>query len=164
MAAHWAEVQSVFQSLSYIVKSCNRQGIRLFFTTSDDSYRSNRITKLGKFLNSNIPKREADMDRKLNDILGPYLNKLCHCRQSAWRGLISWVQPLSLYIFTDGRWEIRSDGISPIKRTAEVLEKWKFPYHQIGIQFIRFGNDQSGIRRLDHLNSNLELARFGFPQ
>src|SRR3954468_24893223 len=46
-------------------------------------------------------------------------------------------------------------AVAPIEAMIEKQRQLGLPKEQVGIQFIRFGNDQAGIERLQYLDSGL---------
>lgn len=64
------------------------------------------------------------------------------------------VKPLSLYVFTDAAWQ-GCDAVAPIEAMIEKQKQLELPKEQVGIQFIRFGNDPTGMERLEYLDRGL---------
>ena len=69
---------------------------------------------------------------------------------------------LSLYVLTDGVWETRADLQQVIRTLVDNLIQHNHTNKQIGIQFIRFGNDDRGIKRLERLDSGLNVQMYDF--
>ncbi len=69
-------------------------------------------------------------------------------------------RPMNVYIFTNGVWQPHCDAATPIKRLVEKLESLRMPVDMVGIQFIRFGDNDAGKSKLVHLDSGLKLARY----
>jgi len=165
MRKHWPEVQEIFRILAYLVEECDPDGIELYFTTSTESYRSKKTTSLLSPIKSRVPKGFSDIKRGLNDILQPYQTKF-QGAPKGFRRLMSSskpVRPLNLYIFTDGAWEDNTDVERPIKNLVEELENYKHRSDQVGIQFIRFGDNLESIQRLNRLDANLGLKLYVSP-
>ncbi|RGP72352.1 serine threonine kinase [Fusarium longipes] len=67
------------------------------------------------------------------------------------------MKPTSIYIFTDGIWNPtkNNDGVKKIIDDAitSLIEKGKEPRHLM-FQFVQFGHDENGYKRLDDLDKN----------
>ncbi|KAI9793927.1 MAG: hypothetical protein M1816_007179 [Peltula sp. TS41687] len=167
MRDHWKEVVKLFTTLAYIVKESDPDGLELCFTCSAGMHNEKHTSRLIDTVKSReppeSPRRLSNIDVGLNSILGNYRNKLRRTQQSTQqsRSLISRsskdVRKLTLYAFTDGIWQPESDAETPIKYLVNTLDELQMPKEQMGIQFIRFGNDQQGRARLERLDSGLGL-------
>jgi hypothetical protein len=69
-------------------------------------------------------------------------------------------QGLSIYVLTDGAWQDSPGPVCGVEEPIRILTKTLTENRQldtkVGIQFIRFGNDQLGERRLEILDSQLK--------
>lgn len=61
-------------------------------------------------------------------------------------------RPLSIYILTDGVWQPEGEPDQLIKDVASVLASNQVPQTHVGIQFIRFGEDEACRARLERLD------------
>ena len=173
MRDHWDDVVPLLDTLAYIVKETDQNGIDLFFTMSHVHYTNRKKTrKLVHVAEKQRPLKTkkgtehlSDIHWRLSSILEKYQKRLKEEDQSnlnssrnrPWHAHDpSDVRGLNLYIFTDGIWQPGADAVSPIKSLVETLEKYKKPKDQVGIQFIHFGNDREGTERLSYLDSGLE--------
>ena len=155
MGAHWHEVISLFSVLAWIVKKLDDNGLEMYFTVS-------RVVKTFKdtkgavtHLENMSPSAYSNIDVRLQEILGNYQEDLYHQKER--RGFLrskSKVMALCLYVFTDGAWQ-GCDGVAPIETMIEKQRQLGLPKEQVSIQFIRFGNNMSGVRKLEHLDSGL---------
>lgn len=160
MLDHWNDVESVFEVLAKIVKSADPDGIDLHFTMSDEVYNSKN--KWGVNSSSKLVGHVRDRRRKirgsvnityrLDAILGPYIAKLTNAYP---RG--GTVRPLNLYVLTDGVWEPECDPSSAVKNLVDKLRRFGYSKDskQVGIQFISFGKNTEGLKRLSDLDDNL---------
>ncbi len=163
MGGHWVNVELVLGLLAYIVKDADPDGIELWFASSDKRVTSKTSTILLDTFRSNLPKGDSDISLRLNEILRGYQATLDH--HAAPRG--RWLQagppraarPLSLYILTDGLWQPRCHVEQPIEYLVDKLDALKYCDNQVGIQFIRFGNDPDGMHKLKCLDEDLKLSR-----
>jgi len=69
------------------------------------------------------------------------------------------VKSMVVYVLTDGAWSKGSDAKTPIESLVNTLVRLEKQRYQVGIQFIRFGNDPDGQRMLKYLDSGLGLKR-----
>jgi len=164
MSPHWNDVIPVFEILAYIVKSADPDGIDLYFTMTDEVYNNKRSTFLRKSavskLVSTVEARRtklrgsSNITWRLDSILEPYITKLRNGHNLRTGGV---VRPLNLYILTDGVWEDKVDASGCIKGIVEKLKEFGYRQdsNQIGIQFISYGKDQKGLKRLQDLDDNL---------
>jgi hypothetical protein len=160
MSDHWNEVETVFEVLAKIVKSADPDGIDLHFTMSDEVYNSknmwgiNSSSKLVGYVRDRRRKIRGSINitYRLDAILGPYISKLTNAYS---RG--GTVRPLNLYVLTDGVWEPGCDPSLAIKNLVDKLTGFEYnkDSKQVGIQFISFGKDEDGLKRLKDLDDNL---------
>ena len=162
MQGFWKEVLYLFEPLTYLLKESDPDGIELYFTMSDDSYRSRRSSKLVEALKNNTPPQgKSNIRTPLKRILKNYQTKLREDRQAPWNRWLSIAQgpvrPQNLYIFTDGVWQPRCDIKDIVEDFVRFLKEQGLPREQFGIQFISFGNNVKGLDRLARLDSGLDL-------
>ncbi|KAF1953576.1 hypothetical protein CC80DRAFT_141675 [Byssothecium circinans] len=156
MKDHWNDVKRTFGALAYLVKGRDPDGIEIRFTNSPMLIgRKKNRGPLLKILNTVKPNSQCDIGLTL----GKILKELSH---ESTRGFLG--RPLrfrkkkfgvNIYVLTDGIWEA-GDGwldsiVAPIKKlVSKGMEKG-----QMGIQFIQFGDDPEGTRRLEILDDEL---------
>lgn len=154
MEPHWKYLISVFEALSYVVKTVDPNGLDLHFTVSDDKYLNRKETApLIKTVRSQPRRSTTDMNIRLTTLLQAYQNKLSKKKSR----FSSEVKPMNLYILTDGVWETETNVEAPIRSLVKTLNEQGMGRLQIGIQFIYFGNNPNALERLEHLDSGLGL-------
>jgi hypothetical protein len=156
MAPHWKSLTKVVETLSYILKDVDPNGLDLSFTISTDALKKTKKTsKLVDMVKSRSKhlKGTTDMNLRLTEILDAYQTEL-EKPKSFLRKL---VLPLNLYILTDGIWEPNCDAAEPIKNLVNKLNRLDKGRVQVGIQFISFGENAAALERLDILDSRLGL-------
>jgi|SRR2546423_178812 len=163
MQKHWSKVISVFYVLAYMVKDSDPDGMDLLYTVSLERQKSKKPDRLRQHLNAKACGGRTDITLRLSIILHEYATALQE-QATPRRFLGSFlkkkeVRPMSLYIFTDAVWQPRCNAAAPIKLLIKKLDELGLPDHQVGIQFIRFGQNQESIDRLEYLDSGLELSR-----
>lgn len=174
MAPYWTEVKNVVKLLGWLLKDNDDDGIELCFTGEPSApYRApkKRSSRLQDPLRQRSAKElrsTTDITWRLSNILNGYLVKLERhrsMRSGTWRSFVSRrpedsnIKPLMLYVLTDGIWEDKSDPSSVIKEAAARLQQLDKPSDQVGIQFIRFGDDQESVQKLQRLDSGLDASR-----
>ena len=161
MSPHWNDMASVFSILAYMVKTCDPDGIDLYFTMSPDKYHNRNSSPLVEIVEKRGCQGSSNISFRLDSILSDYKSKLkdqyglrtSHSRFAPKKD----VRPLNLYIFTDGRWRPKCDPSSAIKNLVDLLVDLKLEATQVGIQFISFGDNKADLRRLEHLDDELGL-------
>ena len=161
MGRHWEEVRDVFAHLAYIVKDADPDDIELLFTMSSDEYSSHRTTPLLNVLKGKRPQGVCNIRSPLSRVLKEYQARLKGQKTSRWsrrRQHPGQVRRQTLYVFTDGMWQPECDVTEIIKHLVDCLKDHDLIREQFGIQFIRFGDDPEGVKRLEHLDSGLKLS------
>ena len=161
MGRHWKEVRDVFAHLAYIVKDKDPDRIDLLFTMSRDAHHSHRTTPLLDVLDGIRPQGDSNIRSQLSEVLQDYQARLKGQKPSGWfrrRHPPGQVRRQTLYVFTDGIWQPDCDITEIIKHLVDCLKEHNLYREQFGIQFIRFGDDPEGVKRLEHLDSGLKLS------
>lgn len=96
--------------------------------------------------------QKPNINTALGRILRQYQDKVeRHNRYGAGGRL----KKLVLFVLTNGSWQPLSNAEKPISDLVDILHRYKQPEHQVGIQFIRFGDEPEGIWRLRKLDDFL---------
>lgn len=159
MAPHWPGMQSLFALLIYLIKKkkLDPNGSELRFIMSEEHKEAKdtkdlvqMVGRIGRNLRG-----ESNFAKRLDDIWDNYKRRL----ESKWKQ----PRPISLYVLTDGKWQPgngqRDMVARAIKRMVGHLEAIGAKDKIVGIQFIRFGNDEIGIERLRWLDADLKKDR-----
>ena len=156
MDVHWSLLQRLFGLLSYMVRDCDPNGLDLYFTNTAKAFRSRNINTLMGELSTRTPKGLPDMRSRFASIIEKYQSKF---GKRKFGNLFRESHPrkLSLYVLTDAVWQPKIDLTTTIRTLVRSLEDHKLTNKQIGIQFIRFGNEPNSIKRLQKLDSGLNL-------
>jgi hypothetical protein len=164
MRPYWHNVKSVLRVLAYMLKSCDDNGMDLYFTIATTRCNSKTSTGLVQHLSGKALKGTSDIGSRLSTILHEYQTSLRQPISPRWFGFVQakqgTVKPLNVYILTDAIWQPQSDAVEPITALIKTLQELNYPRKQVGIQFIRFGNDPEGIKKLEHLDSGLGLSMY----
>lgn len=157
MKPHWSNMQSLFADLIYLVKKkgLDPNGSELQFIMSDQRKEAKDTTDLVRMVErmGTQLKGQTNFAARLDDIWEGYKKKLEGKRKLA--------RPISLYVLTNGIWQLGSGEkervARVIKRIVEHLEKMGAIDKMVGIQFIRFGDDAVGKKRLKWLDASLQM-------
>ena len=163
MEEYWKDVLDLFGIMAYMVKTFDEDGIELHFSMSPDHYREKHTTPLLKKLKQRKPMGFSNIKPRLNSILGDYQKKINSKHLFGRNRLSKVARPLTLYVFTDGAWQDGENVERPIRNLVEEIEKLKLREDQVGVQFIRFGNNEDGKNRLEILDSGLDLSLLVLP-
>lgn len=165
-----SEITDYIDVLSYMVKKFDDDGMDLHYFNSNESI--TKCKESSTFRNSVKGKVFTDMStpegtvktllEKYTAQIQAYAVKLrayedhSHKRFSL-TGLPKPPKPLSMYVLTDAIWWSPDAAggeylVETIKDLIEALRSAGCRRAQVGIQFIRFGNHQFGIQRLEALD------------
>lgn len=153
MLPHWEEVQESFRVLAYIAKSFGDE-IELRFTSSTECWKNKKTTLLLDLIRNKKPAGLSDMKEPFDQILDGYRTRQQDNDDRPKNRFWPAKSPrrLSLYVFTNGTWEDNIGVEKPIENMVKFLEERSKTARTVGIQFIRFGDDPEGIKRLNHLD------------
>ncbi|KAL6717939.1 hypothetical protein ACLMJK_004024 [Lecanora helva] len=164
MASHRNNLEGVVEVLSHIVAEFDPDGLDMFFTKSGSPIRKCKSPKtLMRRLKSSHFEGMSNMARGLSEVLRDYefrLDNKVGLRQkmSDRIGTSGRWRPRNIYVLTDGLWQPGVDVRSVIEAMIEKLKQHGLAVkHQIGIQFIRFGNDLDAEQLLNYLDDHLDL-------
>ncbi|KAK2813989.1 hypothetical protein FQN50_000393 [Emmonsiellopsis sp. PD_5] len=157
MRQHWDQMTRNIRTLAYMVKKSDDDGLDLQFMISDNSLQHiTTSSKLFTHVQSRIPSHPgqfSNIDNALGTMLTGYQNKLTTTKKK---------RPMSIYVFTDGIWQDHVNIHSYIRNLARDLDSHNMPPNQFGIQFIQFGNNPSGTRRLQNYDDCLSDGQSGY--
>jgi hypothetical protein len=150
MEKHWSQIQKAFEVLAYLVKDADPNGMELYFTNSDASGQQKNRTKLLRLLQSVQIRGQGGLESSLSKILDRCIRPgLLHPLLGRAR------HSVNIYVFTDGVWNGEDDTLcgidDAIMRTAAKMTT----RNSIGIQFIQFGDNETGTQRLQILDDGL---------
>jgi hypothetical protein len=165
-----AEVADYVDVLGYMVKRHDKDGIDLYyFNSSDRVENSKNSTKLAMSVRghkfSGVSSPENSLVKKLDAYskkIKAFASGTPEEQPHGWKSHLPFTpskaprlpSPLSVYVLTDGVWQLggHEDLENTIRDLIKNLNAAKCTRKQIGIQFIRFGNDPAGIERLNALD------------
>lgn len=165
MGPHRRDVDRVISLLAYLLKNSDEDGLDIYFAHSCPKINTKKSSRLSSEIFQAPFKGISDMRLRLHQILQEHPNKF-EKQFSPRKNFFGYQpgpqpqRPLSFYILTDAKWQPTDVG-SLIKDLVEEMIAKKCPKEQLAIQFIRFGDDEASIAKLDELDSGLGLKARG---
>ncbi|KAF4982069.1 hypothetical protein FDECE_17584 [Fusarium decemcellulare] len=144
METHMKQVAKTARVISYVAKVTDDNGMDLYFAsdpTQPKNCSSSRAIESAIKAEGTV-EGECNMFKCLHDIL-----------ESVWE---NGLKPTSIYVYTDGVWESDDDHQVDIliKQSIKRLVDAKKLPSTLMFQFIQFGNDEKGTKRLQDLDDN----------
>lgn len=162
MKAHIPHIKQVIELHAYVLKASDPTGLDIHFTQSNQKKNANNSTDLVKTIEREMFAGMTDMKGRLTQILAEHKTKLGAMVVQE----VSFPKrkpppepqrPISFYVLTDGKWQPQNDVASVILDLVKAMEEKRLPKEHVAIQFIRFGEDQQAVDRLEHLDHGLGL-------
>lgn len=111
--------------------------------------------------------KPCDVEKRLGEIVERYCGRL---REEKWAsggtngrrfigGRKEAVRKMCVFVLTNGMWEDGTKADPLIKGLVGTLDVCDKPADQVGVQFVRFGSEEKGVRRLRRLDEGLDLSR-----
>ncbi|KAL8787452.1 MAG: hypothetical protein Q9213_002229 [Squamulea squamosa] len=163
MRPYRPKVEAVSELLSTLTQPYDPDGLDLYFTTESSKLRPKTPEKFLQYLRERSAYGCPDFRQRFAKIVENYQSqfgrtnyrkKLLHPNSTPSKG----PRPLSLYVLTDAVWDPGCTLITEVKNLVALLQEHRLPNKYVGIQFIRFGNDPEGKKRLKTLDSELGLG------
>ncbi|KAI3392354.1 hypothetical protein diail_5834 [Diaporthe ilicicola] len=164
------EVLRVFSSLAHVLEAADPNGLDVICTSDPGNMQNSRTTeKLVRFVQSNFDKganAPCFIETALKTLVDKVIDKLPSGpgERKTLRSVFKTekVRPISIYVLTTGVWDptpAAKDGTCgaerPINQLINELRSRNLHKSQVAIQFIRFGNDPTGMGRLKILDDDL---------
>lgn len=160
---------SAFQSLSYLAKQIDTNGIELVLASDPTKvHQSSNTTGLIKELRrcnfNHFDMMESNFSQFVEKVVLPRLPKPNHLVSAVGNSrrrpsFSAGPKPLSIFVFTDGRWGKGLQHAAGIENPVSILMRnilqLGLNRTHIMVQFIRFGDDEDGKRYLQYLDDNL---------
>lgn len=170
MKPHRHDVKTLLEELAWILMQFDDDGMDLYFTRSPDHINRKNPYELAHRIESIPMVGTSDINLRLSEVLEVYCEKLERWHNSKGKSkhrlsrLIDKVtssekpKPVSVYILTDGLWRQGTDALVSIRPVIEILQRYQLRSTEVGLQFIRFGDDPTGIATLNRLDSMMLLG------
>lgn len=167
MQPYKAEVTSVLRNMAFILGKADPDGLDVALTFESEKIEHNRRTeKLVEFVEGRFQKGAqsrcfigASLQALVNRILKDLPENAGEKQKSRiQRFMSSKKRPVSLYVLTNGIWDPSArEGVCgahiPIMQLMTELRNRNLERSQVAIQFIRFGDDPVGVKRLNGLDN-----------
>ncbi|KAJ4136563.1 hypothetical protein NW768_004180 [Fusarium equiseti] len=143
MRQHMVQVKMAARVISYVAKTADYNGMEVY--TASEAAKKPRICITSSQIEKEIGKMKTiegkcDMGACLNHIL----DKILIDGKK--------VKPTSIYIYTDGAWEPRTNVEQPIYRAINHLIQNGQSTSTLMLQFVQFGHDEKGTKHLRFLD------------
>ena len=165
MKQYKEKIERVISLLAYMLKNSDKDGLDMFFTQTVTKVNSKKSSKISTSIHQEPFVGVSNMRGKLQIILQEHINKFGTSYQPP-KPLFrrkprpESQRPLSFYILTDAKWQPTDVG-GLIKDLVQSMIAKRCPKEHVAIQFIRFGEDEAGIEKLDRLDRGLGLKAIG---
>lgn len=161
MKEHSLEIEESFQTLAYIAKSIDPDALELSFVSKPlaiikNKHTSPLVNELRQHLRKHVSVK-GRIESSLSTLVTEKIMKRLPYPMPFIGHVPTWSKPITIFVFTDGKW---GDGIrvgngldTPILHLMRKMNNRGLNRTHVMFQFLRFGNDQEGIRHLAHLDS-----------
>jgi hypothetical protein len=148
MNQHKNDVANMIDLLAYSLKGFDPDGVEMHLSVAGHSFKEKNAARLvDKFRSKSSFQNTCNMAHCLRRIFRDYKEKIKHHA----RGFP--LTPMNIYVLTNAVWQPQCEVKEEIIKFVQFLaEKVPTKMRQVGIQFIRFGSDPEGIRRLEILD------------
>ena len=168
MVPYREEVRKVLDLLAYMLLESDPDGLDVYYTSDREKLKRKNHFSILKDFNKHPFNGTPDMRERIADILARYREKLGKKNNFITRRLhkdtpLIGPRRLNLYVLTDAVWQPKTTLTIEIQTLVSDLLKHGLTNKQIGIQFIRFGNDGEGIERLNRLDADMKLQLYVLP-
>lgn len=156
MRKYWKEATEIVELLAEIIFALKADDeIDIEFVGDSGRCCKKNSANLKKFVESHFPPDGEDRILNVGHALKEYLSKYFKRldKTSFLDRFKKGRKPLSLYVLTDGCYQSKSDVKTPLIKAIQELERLKKDENFAGVQFIQFGNNLEGGRRLDELDT-----------
>jgi hypothetical protein len=149
MRQHWKAAMTLSEALACVIKNfeLDNNGVDLHFTVNKCPRRNLRRTRtfakaLKRVETSTV---SSNLSRRLGELLDAYSRGLTPGRTA---------KGMQIYVLTDGEWQrdTYQDVEREIKDFIQKLDRARQPHYNVGIQFIRFGDDENNKSKLERLD------------
>lgn len=168
MQKYHAEVVDAFTGLAYVAKEMDPNGIELAFLSSPRClYQRRSIRNTTTDLIKKVQRLQYTHDPRLTEMkLGEFFDEAVISKLPNWSKRISKFyrkKPLTLFVFTDGVWDVdssRKHNVQyPINKLVDQMKERGVLRPNVAIQLVRFGDDPNGKEYLDHLDNRMGSDR-----
>lgn len=165
MGQYRYQVRGVLELLSSMTQPYDPDGLDMFFSAESKKHKAQTNEQVLRLFDERPAYGLPDMRERFASIMEQYqtrfgkrnmFSRIRHPNSTPSKG----PRRLSLYVLTDGVWQPGCTLVTEIKTLVSVLREHKLSNKHVGIQFICFGNNAEGKRRLQFLDSKLGLELY----
>jgi hypothetical protein len=159
MKPHEAEVESMVDLLGWTLKDFDPDKIEMRLAVANERIESNNSSDLVESLGKSNFQATCNMSHCLGELFEDYKKKI------GIHGQGYYTRPMNIYILTNGIWQTPCEVEEQITDFVKFLEEHRLNRRQVGIQFIRYGENQLGMGRLHNLDTLKQrglVRRFAF--
>jgi hypothetical protein len=164
MRDHWESANLVVQTLGMQIGPLDKDGLDLLFTFDPGDYAKRNVKNFGIPTAFQLAMEKA----KPGDNMYMYKTSMAQSLRNVLRKYLNDGMPkkLTLIVLTTGIWDgVKDDAEMEVAAAIrEMVRKRKGFYTDrwFGIEFVSFGNEPSGLTRLQEFDDNMTM-RFGIP-
>lgn len=179
MQKYKKEVIEAFINLAHILEKADEDGLDVICTSDwERKEHGRRAESLVAYVESNFFKGgdscfiEKSLLSLITEIIKDLPSNVAKQNRNFFKSRLTRKvkgRPTSIYVLTNGVWNTSAaarDGVcgadNPIRQLIRELQARNLHRSQVSLQFIRFGNDATGIKRLTSLDDDLGREFPGF--
>jgi hypothetical protein len=157
MCQYAEEILEPFQTLAYIAKGIVSNEIELAFASDPwKIHKRAHTTPLVDILKSHIyTQHPGFMEDSLERLVEVIIERLPQGPPRRRRSFLG-KKPISIFVFTDGRWGSDTTAASgvenPILKLMKAITDRNLSRTHVMVQFLRFGEDPVGVQHLNYLD------------
>lgn len=163
MKEHSDKIKVAFETLAYLAKNIDTDGLELSFVSKPlDIFKSRKTSVLLEELRKHLSKHvsvKGRIESSLGDLINDKIIKRLPYPVPFLGKVPSWYKPITVFVFTDGKWgegvQVGNGLTEPINNLMKEMKKRGLNRTHVMFQFLRFGSDDKGREHLNH------LANFG---
>ena len=142
------ELIYLLRILMYMVKKKDPNGVELYFLSTQKGSTFKETKRMCDAVKKHKFVAPTSLEIRLGEYFHPYSEKIQKL------GMSEQFRKRIVYVMTDGVLEsgADTDGHEAIKGIVNAIARAGMLKHQVGVQFISFGNDFRGLTRLRRLD------------
>ena len=152
--SRWDQARRLLAHVAPKVSEFNSHGIDLYFLNRPSFYIGlHTESEVLEAFNAGGPHNLTPTGQRINDILDGYMSTLRYNRD---------LMPLNLLVITDGEANDESVLHWTIQQHLKKSVRSGYPPHQLGIEFVQVGDDQSATNHLVELEEKVSIHHLNF--
>ncbi|KAI0201466.1 hypothetical protein F4808DRAFT_459957 [Astrocystis sublimbata] len=173
MGPHWKDVTRIAEALFEFTREIDPDGVDIYMTSGAEKRKQKRSDALfgsSQFFETHSPRstnRPCNMEKALEDILDRCISREPRTFISLTKIVkgIRKMRGISVFVFTNGVWltpdtDTNAGNVDSVILTIiDRLKSQGYYRDHLAIQFIRFGEDTTGMSRMQFLDDRLKGVR-----